>query len=160
MTGSTQALVIAATIGSGVVAGVFFAFSAFVMQGLNRVAPREAVAAMQGINQTAVTPLFMLAFLGTALLCAALVVRGLLSFSEGWAKLALAAGALYLAGSVGVTLALNVPLNDRLERVDAAGAGAGAGWAAFSAPWIAFNHVRTIAAVLAFALLVAALAGD
>lgn len=157
MTGATQALIIAATIGCGVVAGVFFAFSAFVMQGLNRAAPREAVAAMQGINETAVTPLFMVAFLGTALLCAALVVRGLLSFSEGWAKLALAAGALYLAGSVGVTLALNVPLNDRLERVDAA---AGAGWAAFSAPWIAFNHVRTIAAVLAFAFLVAALAAD
>ena len=52
-------LVFMAAIGSGIVAGVFFAFSSFVMAALGRISPTQAVAAMNSINVTAVNPGFM-----------------------------------------------------------------------------------------------------
>ena len=39
-----------AAIGSGLIAGVFFAFSTFVMRALGRRPPTEGMAAMQAIN--------------------------------------------------------------------------------------------------------------
>ena len=42
-----RGLCIAATIGCALVGGVLFAFSAFVMEGLRRLAPAQAIGAMQ-----------------------------------------------------------------------------------------------------------------
>ena len=52
-------------IGAALVAGIFYAFSTFVMQALGRLAPREGIAAMQSINVVVINPLFFLAFFGT-----------------------------------------------------------------------------------------------
>src|SRR5258705_6992637 len=41
-------------LGAGLVAGVFFAFSSFVMAALARLPPAQAIAAMQSINVTVV----------------------------------------------------------------------------------------------------------
>ena len=144
------AMLVVATVGVGLVAGVFFAFSAFVMQGLRRAPESVAASAMRGINETAVTPPFMLAFLGTTLLCVALVVVGGLQFDDARARLGVAGGALYVVGVLGTTVAANVPLNDRLARGDI-------GWAQYAGPWLAFNHVRTASAVGALVLLLLAL---
>ena len=70
--GLPRLLSVVCAVGAGVVAGVFFAFSTFVMQGLRRVPASIGVAAMQGINLAAPTPLFMAALLGTGVGCAAL----------------------------------------------------------------------------------------
>jgi hypothetical protein len=72
MSGPLVALTIAAAIGCGAMGGVFFASSAFVMAALRRLPAAQAVAAMQSINVTAVTPPFMLALFGTAVACVAL----------------------------------------------------------------------------------------
>jgi uncharacterized membrane protein len=48
-------------LGCGVNAGVFFAFSSFVMHALSRLPPTQGMAAMQSINVVAVTPVFMTA---------------------------------------------------------------------------------------------------
>jgi uncharacterized membrane protein len=160
MTGTVQMLVAVTTGGCGLVAGVWFAFSSFVMQGLHRADAREAVAAMHGINKTAVTAVFMTAFGATALLCLGLAVWGVLTWHDLRAKLVVAASAIYLIGSFGVTSAANVPLNNKLERVDASGPHAGRGWHDFYAPWLAWNHVRTITAIAAFALFLTALLRD
>ena len=58
-------LVSATAIGAALVAGIFYAFSTFVMQALGRLAPREGIAAMQSINVVVINPLFFLAFFGT-----------------------------------------------------------------------------------------------
>ena len=55
------------------VAGVFFAFSAFVMRALARLPAPQGIAAMRAINVVAVTPAFMVALFGTALACGALI---------------------------------------------------------------------------------------
>jgi uncharacterized membrane protein len=146
-------MLIVTTVGVALVAGAFFAFSAFVMQGLNRANGRQATIAMQGINETAVTPLFMLAFLGTALLCVGLIVWGGLHADQARAKLAIAGGALYLVGTFLVTVAANVPLNDKLAK---ATPGAAA-WHDYYGTWLAWNHVRAVASVGALVLLLLAL---
>jgi uncharacterized membrane protein len=45
-----------ATIGCGIVAGVFFAFSTFVMPALARLQPDRGIVAMQSVNITAINP--------------------------------------------------------------------------------------------------------
>jgi uncharacterized membrane protein len=73
---------LASALGCGLVAGVFFAFSAFVMPALKRLKPAEGIAAMQAINVAAVTPAFMTVLFGTAAVCGALAVRALLAWDE------------------------------------------------------------------------------
>ena len=145
-----MAILLITTVGVGLVAGVFFAFSAFVMQGLARAPEPAATSAMPAINETAVTPLFMLALLGTTLLCAALVVVGGLHIDEARWRLAVAGGAVYVVGTFLVTVAANVPLNDRLARGDIA-------WDGYAGPWTAFNHVRAASSLAALVLLLLAL---
>ncbi len=41
-----------AALGCGLIAGVFFAFSSFVMNALARIQPTQGIAAMQSINIT------------------------------------------------------------------------------------------------------------
>jgi uncharacterized membrane protein len=66
------ALILFTAIASGLVAGIFFAFSTFVMSALAHRPTAEGIAAMQEINITVINPWFMTAFLGTAVACLAL----------------------------------------------------------------------------------------
>lgn len=59
------ALKLFSVLGCGLMAGVFFAFSSFVMNALARLQPTQGIAAMQSINITVINPLFMAPFLGT-----------------------------------------------------------------------------------------------
>jgi uncharacterized membrane protein len=157
VSGPLVALTGAAAVGCGLVGGVFFAFSSFVMPALGRLEPAEGVAAMQSINRLAVTPPFMAALFGTGLACAGLVAWGAVRRGEGGAPWALAGGALYLVGALGVTLAGNVPLNERLADLAPRGAEAAAAWPALQGRWTALNHVRSAACAAAAAALVVAL---
>ena len=116
------ALILVTALGCGLASGAFFAFSAFVMPALDRLAPDQGIAAMQSINRLAVTPLFMTALFGTALLCIALIVWALLAWDRPQARWIAPAGALYLIGTIGVTIAANVPRNDALAELDPAAA--------------------------------------
>ena len=157
MTGVFYAATLATALGCGLVAGVFFAFSSFVMAALRRLKPEEGIAAMQAINILAVTPAFMTALFGTAAACLGLVVWGVISRGEQPAALVLAGGALYLVGSIGVTIACNVPLNDGLATLLPRGADAADRWDEYVTKWTAWNHVRTVAALAAAAMLTLAL---
>ena len=72
----------AGVLGAGAVGGVFYAFSSFVMPALERLQPADGIKAMQSINVTAERPGFMVAFLGTTLLCGYLGVRGVLGWGD------------------------------------------------------------------------------
>jgi uncharacterized membrane protein len=152
------ALTFAAALGCALAAGVFFAFSTFVTAGLDRIAPASAVAAMQGINRAAPgTPLMTVLF-GSAALCLAVAVLALLGDAGAAGGLAAAGGVAYLLGTVGVTMAANVPLNERLDRVDAEGPEAATEWRRYHRHWRAWNHVRTLTSLAATAGMIAALA--
>lgn len=67
----------ASVIASALVAGVFFAFSVFVMRALASMAAARGILAMQRINVTVIHPLFLGVFLGAAPLLAAATVLAL-----------------------------------------------------------------------------------
>jgi uncharacterized membrane protein len=157
MSGALYAATLATALGCGLVAGVFFAFSAFVMASLKRLPAADGIAAMQSMIILAVTPVFMTALFGTAAACLGLVAWAVISWGEGPSALVLAGGALYLLGTIGVTMARNVPLNNRLATLHPQGAEAAGYWAKYLTRWTAWNHVRTIAALAAAALLTVAL---
>jgi uncharacterized membrane protein len=157
MNGVLYAATLATALGCGLNAGVFFAFSTFVMPALKRLPAAHGIAAMQSINKLAVTPAFMAALFGTAVACLGLVAWAAISSGERPAALVIAGGALYLVGTIGVTIACNVPLNDGLATLHPQDAGAASRWAEYVAKWTAWNHVRTVAALAAAAVLTTSL---
>lgn len=144
-------LVFASAIGAALVSGIFYAFSTFVMQALGRLAPREAIAAMQSINIVVINPLFFLAFFGTGVLCVATIAASLVPETEVSLAPALAGGVLYFFGCLGVTMVGNVPLNDKLAKVSPDDAEAELLWSSYQARWIRWNHIRTAASLAAAA---------
>ena len=146
------ALVITTAVGAALVAGIFFAFSTFVMGALARLTPAEGIRAMQSINVVVINPWFLAAFFGTGLLAITLLVFEGRQPSGVTVRTVLAAG-MYLLGCIGVTIVGNIPLNDRLAAVDADDREAQALWAHYLVRWTRWNHVRTIAPALAAALL-------
>ncbi|KWO55290.1 hypothetical protein WM28_04940 [Burkholderia ubonensis] len=145
-------------IGCGLMAGVYFAFSTFVMTSLGRLAPAAGVAAMNAINVDIVRSPFMAVFLGTTLASLALAILALLDRSEPGAIWIVAGGAIYVLGMFVVTMAFNVPLNDALAATDASSAEGGAFWARYLRDWTVWNHARTVASAAACGLFIAALA--
>lgn len=147
-----------AALGSGLIAGVFFAFSAFVMKSLAGLAAPEGMAAMQSINRVILRSSFMAIFLGTALLCVVAVVCSFLQWREPGAAWLLAGGVLYLAGSFLVTIVFNVPLNVTLDTARPSDAASADHWTGYLEKWTAWNHVRTLASLAAAASFSMALA--
>ncbi|HET9494870.1 MAG TPA: anthrone oxygenase family protein [Chloroflexia bacterium] len=151
-------LTLLTALGSGLMAGVFFAFSSFVMKALARLSPAEGIAAMQSINITVINPLFMAVFLGTAVAGLVVAVAALLRWNEPGAAYLLLGGALYLVGCFVVTGAFNVPRNNALAATAPGDPNAHRLWADYLSRWTAWNHVRTAASLAAAAVLTIALA--
>ncbi|MCZ6574221.1 MAG: DUF1772 domain-containing protein [Planctomycetota bacterium] len=152
-------LTFAALLGSGLVAGIFFAFSTFVMRALGQLPQNQGISAMKAINVTVLNPWFFLAFFGTGAVCL-LVAFLALGSSAGMQRAYLLAGcSLYLLGCLLVTMAFNVPLNDRLASADPDSSGAEALWAHYLSRWTLWNHVRTAAPLAAAGLFTMALCG-
>ena len=145
-------------IGAGVVGGVFFAFSSFVMKALAQLPANQGVAAMQRINVVVLNPLFLGVFLGTALLAVACIVVSVLIWSTPRSVLLLASGLLYLIGTLVVTMAFNVPRNERLARLNPESAQAAEYWVHYVRDWSLWNHARSVASVVSAACSAGALA--
>lgn len=151
------ALTLLSALGCGLVAGVFFAFSTFVMPALARITPAQGISAMQSINIKVINPLFMGALFGTAAACVLLAVIALRSWSDPGALYLFAGSLLYLIGTVGVTIVFNVPLNNALAVVGPDTAEGAKLWHRYVPDWTTWNHVRTGAALAAAAALIVAL---
>jgi len=140
-------------LGCGLMAGAFFAFSTFVMKALSTLPPAQAIRAMQAMNVFAPRGLFLATLLGTALACVALAVQAVLGWSQPGAALRLGGGLAYLLGACLVTIAANVPRNDALAALDPDSVNAAAEWMRYLVEWTTWNHVRTVASLVAAALL-------
>jgi uncharacterized membrane protein len=150
-------LIFLSALGSGLIAGTFFAFSTFVMAALARLPAVQGIAAMQSINVVVINPLFMGAMFGTTLACIALGVASITGWGEPRALYLLSGGLLYLLGTVLVTMVFNVPRNDALAGLDPNSGEAASLWVRYVAEWTAWNHVRTVAALAATAAFILAL---
>lgn len=148
-------LTFAAAIGSGVAGGIFYAFSTFVMAALGSLPSAQGAGAMKAINVTVISPVFMLAFMGTAVLCLVLAAASIIWWGRPGGVLMLAASLLYLFGCFGVTMLFNVPLNNQFAAVTSAQEAAL--WSRYLDVWTAWNHVRTLASIASAILFTAAL---
>jgi uncharacterized membrane protein len=154
----TSGLLWFSALGCGLMAGVYFAFSTFIMTALGRLDQAAGIAAMNAVNVDIVRSLFMPLLLGTTVAGAALVVMGVLRLGEPGAMSMIAGGGLYVIGMFVVTMIFNVPLNNALAAAQPSAPEAGALWAAYLKDWVFWNHVRTVASVVASALFMVALA--
>lgn len=148
-------LTFAAAIGSGVAGGIFYAFSTFVMAALGSLSSAQGAGAMKAINVTVINPVFMLAFMGTAVLCLVLAAASIIWWGRPGGVLMLAASLLYLFGCFAVTMLFNVPLNNQLAAVTSAQEAAL--WSRYLDVWTAWNHARTLASIASAILFTAAL---
>lgn len=154
----TTALLWFSALGCGLMAGLYFAFSTFIMTALGRIEPAHGISAMNSINTVIVRSLFMPFFIGTTLASLALTIVGLLNRSQPGSTAMMAAGVIYVVGMFVCTMTLNVPLNNALSAVDPAAPAAAPVWRRFLKDWTFWNHVRTIASMVAAALYIAAIA--
>ena len=151
------AVTLFAAVGCGLMGGVFFAFSTFVMKALSRLPHGEGIAAMQSINIAALNRWFMGAFFGTAVACVLAVVLSLWRWREPGAVCLLAGSMLYLVGSLLVTALFNVPRNEALASIVPTDPSVAGHWDDYLTTWTASNHVRTTASLAAAAFFTVAL---
>lgn len=137
-------------------AGVYFAFSTFVMASLARLGPAGATA-MNAMIVGIVNSLFMPVFIVTTLTSAILAVMGVLNWNQPGSVAMLVGGVLYVLGMFVVTMVFNQPLNDALAAVDPASPQGAALWARYLRDWTFWNHVRTIASTTSVALYILSL---
>jgi uncharacterized membrane protein len=147
-----------ATLTTGLIAGVFYAYAVSVNLGLAAQPDPLYVAAMQAINERIQNPTFFASFFGAALfLLTALAAHYRRPRSVRFWLVALAC-ALYIGGGFLLTVFVNVPMNEELARV-AAGGSAGElarARAGYEGPWDFWNGVRTVFSFLAFLALICA----
>ncbi len=154
---ATRILTIVSAVGAGVIGGLFFAFSTFVMTGLNDLPPSQGIAAMQSINRAAPKDgLFVTLFIGIAVTCGLLIVMSLLKLDEPGAWLRIAGGAAYMPAIV-LTAAYHVPRNDELAKLDPQSASSVRFWSSYVGDWTTWNHVRALGPIIAVVLLVVSL---
>jgi uncharacterized membrane protein len=146
-----------AALGTALLAGNFFAFSAFLMRALGGLSAERGIVAMQAITVAIKWPVFLILFFGTAALCAVLAGSALLHWGTPGSCYLLAGTLLFLLGTFAVTMMRNVPFNRELIAVAPDTKEARDLWKRFQASWSLWNHVRTISAFLACAALILAL---
>ena len=144
-----------AALGTGLLAGFVFAFSNVVMPSLSRQEPQAGMEVMQTINLVVENRLFSGLLAVTTLVVIVLAVVAVLGGDPAGRTPVIVGSLSYLLVGVGVTVAVNVPLNRRLALVDTASQEGHALWRRFLARWCFWNHVRTAGsafASLAFSL--------
>ena len=148
---------LACAIWVGVMAGFFFAFSFVVMPGLGAMEPLAALASMQVINLAVRNAVFALGFFGALILCIGVALHALIRRDASAWRLALSAALIYLVGAFGVTTLFNVPLNAEIAPLDPARPENAGAMVAYISQWTLWNHLRTLASLAAFVLLLLSL---
>jgi len=148
----------ALAIGCGMMAGLYFAFSAFVMRSLGSLPGPEGIHAMQSINRVILKSPFMALFFGTSLASLAFAVWGVGRWEQAGSLALVAGGLIYLIGHFGFTAAFNVPLNDALDGVEPTTAEAARLWSTYLRRWTWWNHVRMAACLTSCVLFLSAAA--
>ena len=138
-----------ACLAAGVVCGIFFAFSSFIMAALDRIRPSAGISAMQSINVVVINPAFLGLFLGSAVLALVMLGIGFWAWGEPSSMWLVAGGAAYLIGTLGITVFGNIPMNERLAKVDSNDEAAVEHWRGYVERWTRLNHLRGFASFVA-----------
>jgi len=134
---------------SGLVAGVFLAFSDFIMKSLATMPPTSGALAMQVINREVYGSIFLTLFMilaGLSLALGGYAAYWIEAASSPWL---LAASGIYLLGVFFVTAAFNVPRNKRLDGLKRTSPEGVNYWARYQVSWTRLNHIRTVSSAAA-----------
>jgi uncharacterized membrane protein len=112
----TGAVLVAATVTTGLVSGVFGLYAHTIMPGLRRADDRTFVGAFQSSDRAIINPWFMSYFFGALILTGLAAALHLGPGSRRALPWIVAAFVLYLVAVV-ITMAVNVPLNDATRRL-------------------------------------------
>jgi uncharacterized membrane protein len=147
-----------ATLTTGLVAGVYYAYAVSVNLGLAGQPDASYVATMQAINERIENPLFFASFFGAALFPLAALAAHYRRPRSGRLWLIALACVLYIGGSFLLTAFVNVPMNEELARVasDVSAGDLARARDAYEDPWDFWNGVRAVFSFLAFLVLIGA----
>jgi len=137
-----------AALGSGLMAGVYFAFSVFIMKAFGKIETAQSIAAMKSINETILSSLFMPVFFGSSIVSVLLIIVAFAQWGEAGSGLTFIAGATYFVGMFMCTVVFNVPLNNLLARLNKDSANAQKAWSHYLKTWTKWNHLRTVSSVI------------
>jgi uncharacterized membrane protein len=151
------ALTVLSALGTGMMGGLFFAFSTFVMRAPGRLRPTAAIVAMQSINVAILNPTFFALFFGLPFTCVVLATAAGIGWYTARPALLIAGSLLYSVGTFLVTMVCNVPLNNELAAAHPESSDSARVWIRYLARWTAWNHVRTVASVAAAVCFILAL---
>ena len=132
---------VSAIVGAGMVTGLLFAFSNFVMKALADMPSAQGMFAMQRINERILNPIFFVLFFGTPVACVVLVVLAMGSAPSAGRSWLMLGAVLYIVGPFGITIARNVPLNNKLASIRPHETDAF--WPRYQRVWQFWNHVRS-----------------
>ena len=135
---------IIATIGAGLMTGVYFAFSGFIMRSLDQLGAARAADAMNAINKIILRSWFMVLFFGSTLVYAVLAVVALLVAELDGRWLLFTTGLIYVGGMFLCTALFNVPLNNRLAAAGGDESVKAKTWPFYLERWTRWNHLRTV----------------
>lgn len=133
---------------SAAIGGVFSAFSEFVMSELLKTSPAGGIEAMQHINRDAIKTQFVAGILSIAVFSVLFALYSLKVFEGAALVTLILAPAVYLPTVLLMTMFGNVPMNNKLERLDYATAEAEVYWAEYGRVWTRLNHVRSVGSIL------------
>jgi len=141
---------------SGVVAGVFSAFSEFIMSALLKAEPASGMEAMQHINRDVIKTQFVAGILSIAVFSALFALYGLAVFEGAALVTLILAPLIYLPSVFAMTMIGNVPMNNRLDSLDYTSAAAHAYWLEYGRKWTRLNHFRSLGSILTSGLYIIA----
>jgi uncharacterized membrane protein len=150
-------LTFVAALSTGMVSGVFFGFSSFVMKALGRLPPPQGIEVWKSIDVVVVSSTLMPLMFGAGLICIILAVMALVARDRPDAMYLLIGAIVYFVGNIIVTMVANVPLNDAVDALDPATADSARFWADFLVSWTFWNSVRWVTALIAAAAFTAGL---
>jgi len=148
----TTTLLWTAALGSGLMAGIYFAFSGFIMRALDNTGARDAIIVMNSINQTILRSGFMPLFFGTTLVSVLMVFVSIVFWSGAQSVVGMVAGSVYFFGMFACTALFNVPLNTALAKWNPDNEGATDVWSNYLVKWVRWNHLRTVCSITTSAL--------
>ena len=149
MTQTISTLLFVLGIASALVGGVFLAFSDFIMRGLRAANATAAVAAMQAINRSVLRSIFLTLLLALVPASIAAGAYGLWQQSGATLALVLAGAITYIVAVFAVTVAGNVPMNERLDKMPPSDEETASYWQFYLRRWTRLNHVRTAGSIFA-----------
>ena len=140
------------------VSGFIFTYSIVVMPGLSNLNDKDFLKAFQVTDAVIQNnqPLFMFTWIGSIVAILTTIVASLITVGllESW--LIILVGAAYLLGVQGITVAIHIPLNNHIQKLNIEELNdktLSYERKNFEAKWNFFNKIRTFVAISASSLL-------